>query len=82
MLSTQAGGCDRTRTLKLKLMFPFSTGRRNCVGQNLAMLELKLVLATLVRRYDFSLRSKIVAKTFMTMKPDNAIFTVSRRCAF
>ncbi len=31
---------------------PFSFGTRNCVGQNLAMLELKLILARLLWRFD------------------------------
>jgi cytochrome P450 len=61
------------------LYFPFSAGRRNCVGQNLAMLELKMVLATLLRRYDFLLHTEVVPKSVMTMKPTNAIFSVCRR---
>ena len=30
---------------------PFAAGHRNCVGANLAMVELKLVVAQLARRY-------------------------------
>jgi cytochrome P450 len=67
-----------TETLK-NLFMPFSTGRRNCVGQNLAMLELKLVLATLLRRYDFQLHTEVKPKSFMTLNPSNAMFTMSRR---
>ncbi|KAL4874382.1 cytochrome P450 [Aspergillus karnatakaensis] len=32
---------------------PFERGPRNCIGQDLAMLEARLVLAMAVRRYDF-----------------------------
>ncbi|PWN22638.1 cytochrome P450 [Microstroma glucosiphilum] len=34
---------------------PFSIGPRACVGRNVALLELQLLLSTLFRRYDFEL---------------------------
>lgn len=34
---------------------PFIDGPRNCLGQYLALLESKIVLATLVQRFRFSL---------------------------
>lgn len=34
---------------------PFSIGPRNCVGKNLAMAEMKLILAHLVWRFDWQL---------------------------
>jgi cholesterol 24-hydroxylase len=65
---------------KLKeLSFPFSTGKRACVGQNLALLELKLVLANLIYSYDFELVSDISEMYYITLKPQNANFKVSRR---
>ncbi|KAK8912321.1 Cytochrome P450 monooxygenase TRI4 [Metarhizium anisopliae] len=36
-----------------KHMVSFSRGTRRCVGQNLALAELKLAAARLVTRYDF-----------------------------
>ncbi|KAK1285774.1 hypothetical protein QJS10_CPB20g00040 [Acorus calamus] len=37
------------------MYMPFGTGERACVGQNLAVAELKVVLATLLSRFEFSL---------------------------
>jgi cytochrome P450 len=35
-----------------KAHLPFSAGSRSCIGQQFAMKELRLILATLVRRYE------------------------------
>merc|ERR1712071_606672 len=34
---------------------PFSAGPRNCIGQKFAMIEEKVILSTLIRRYKFQL---------------------------
>jgi cytochrome P450 len=34
--------------------YPFSAGSRNCVGKNFAMMEMRLVLATLVLTYEMN----------------------------
>ena len=66
--------------VKLKELFiPFSTGKRNCVGQTLALLEMKLVIATLFYSYDFELISEVEELYFLTLKPQNANFRISRR---
>ncbi|KAL4877972.1 cytochrome P450 [Aspergillus karnatakaensis] len=36
---------------------PFSAGARGCIGRNISYLEQTVVLATLVRRYEFALKS-------------------------
>ncbi|KAF9898603.1 hypothetical protein BX616_003827 [Lobosporangium transversale] len=35
--------------------YPFSAGSRNCVGKNLALMELRLILAALILTYDIEL---------------------------
>jgi Cytochrome P450 len=58
---------------KLKEMnFPFSLGKRNCVGQNLAMLEIKLVLASIFKDFRFELQSPVSVDYCIILKPANA----------
>lgn len=65
---------------KLKEAFiPFSSGKRNCVGQALALLELKLVIATLFYSYDFEVIGEFKELVSLTMKPINADIRVSHR---
>jgi cytochrome P450 len=58
---------------------PFSSGRRNCVGQVLALMKLKVVLATLFYSYDFEIISDIREVSILTSKPMNADFRISHR---
>ncbi len=39
-----------------KSFVPFGTGPRSCIGRHVALMELNVVLASLVRRYDFELK--------------------------
>lgn len=66
--------------VRLKQMnFPFSLGKRACIGQTLALMELKLVLATLLYSYDFELVSEVTEMYYVTLKPENADMKVTRR---
>ena len=56
--------------------FPFALGKRNCVGQNLAKMELRLILASMLRNYRFELQTEFSKDYFLTMKPVNAMFRV------
>lgn len=61
------------------IFIPFSFGRRSCVGQNLALLELKLALACVFHSYDFQLVSKVKEEAGLTLIPKTANFRVSHR---
>jgi cytochrome P450 len=65
---------------------PFIAGPRNCLGQYLALLETKMVIAFLLQRYDISLPSEVSSNTdprhpyMVPIIPKNEIMVkVSRR---
>lgn len=49
--SSSSSGADLT--LRQKCLVPFSRGSRGCIGQNLAMCELYVVLGVFFRRFGF-----------------------------
>ncbi|PMD30788.1 cytochrome P450 [Hyaloscypha variabilis F] len=51
------------------VFIPFSIGSRNCIGQQFAMKEMRLVLATLVRRYELTLVPGQSHKLFWSLVP-------------
>jgi cytochrome P450 / NADPH-cytochrome P450 reductase len=62
---------------------PFASGSRNCIGQNFALLEAKIILAMLIQRCQFELEPKnqtIAVDVRITMRPKFGLFSkVTRR---
>jgi cytochrome P450 len=61
---------------------PFSIGPRNCVGQPLAIMELKTVLVHLIHRFDITPNSKSAAPLpvlLMTVKPHQVLLDFHNR---
>jgi len=59
-----------------KFFFPFGDGPKICVGQKLAMLELKFIIAKLIKVYDFKLveGQNITRVHSVTVGPKNGLF--------
>ena len=54
---------------QLKEMFlPFGTGKRQCIGQNMAKVEVAMIAAYVLRFFDFKLLSEPVEQMFLTRK--------------
>jgi cytochrome P450 len=54
---------------------PFGSGPRMCIGSNMAMIQMLLIVATMVRRYDFELASDLPVglKPMMLLGPDGPV---------
>ena len=79
---------DKDEAALKELFMPFSLGTRSCIGQNLALLEMTLVLSTLYYSYDFELVAlageggdavAVTEELFVTLKPKGAHFAVRKR---
>lgn len=57
----------------------FSMGKRSCIGQNLAMLEMKVLASHLIRNFDFKLAEEPELDLFITLKPKSLKMNISRR---
>ncbi|KAJ3499852.1 hypothetical protein NLJ89_g10052 [Agrocybe chaxingu] len=65
-----------------KTFNPFSIGPRACVGRNLAYLELQLIIASIMRRYDIVLESpdqKLETREGFLRKPLGCKIGIKRR---
>ena len=54
---------------------PFGAGPRMCIGNHFALMEMQLLLALLIRRYDFHLVSdqRVEMQPLITLKPKGGI---------
>ncbi|CAD6587386.1 MAG: hypothetical protein ASARMPREDX12_002831 [Alectoria sarmentosa] len=66
---------DEKRDLE-KFLIPFSKGPRSCVGMNLALAELYLVIGNLFRRFDMKLVD--TKEEDLTMAHDSSVLLVRR----
>ena len=61
--------------------FPFGGGPRICIGNNFALMEATLILATIARKYRLRLAPDAVVAPLpsMTLRPAHGVKVVARR---
>ncbi|XP_051147871.1 cytochrome P450 714C2-like [Andrographis paniculata] len=71
-----AGACKSPRAY-----VPFGLGQRVCVGQHLAMLELKLIVASIVTNFSFTLSPNYVHSPVMrlSLQPNYGVKILARK---
>lgn len=73
---------ERTCPHDTSAFIPFGTGPRFCPGRNLALLEIRTVLAMLCRNFDIELAEpsrRVEEKLAFTMMPTNLVVRLRRR---
>ncbi|RCH88469.1 Lanosterol 14-alpha-demethylase [Rhizopus stolonifer] len=61
---------------------PFGAGRHRCIGEKFGYLQLKTIIGTFVKKFDFETVSKTVPKpdyTSMVVVPENSKIRITRR---
>ena len=77
--SDEKRGCPHDTSVFL----PFGGGPRFCPGRNLALLQIRTVLAMLCRNFDLELAHPgrpVEEKLAFTMMPANLVVRIKRRC--
>ncbi|KAK3843877.1 MAG: cytochrome P450 [Linnemannia gamsii] len=63
--------------------YPFSAGSRTCIGKNFATMEMRLVIATLIRHYDIGLvkgqRTDYVQYVVTAIATGSYVITMNKR---
>jgi cytochrome P450 len=80
LTAPESRGCPHDTSTFL----PFGTGPRFCPGRNLALLQIRTVLAMLCRNFDIALADPARAveeKLAFTMMPTNLVLRMQRRAA-
>lgn len=71
---------DKLTERQKNAFIPFSTGPRACVGQNVAQMELALIVATVFRRYEFELRQgEMKTREGFLRKPEALLVGMRKR---
>lgn len=74
---------DRSKARHPFAYIPFGGGPRICIGNNMAVMQLLLIVATFVRTYDFRLTTDrpVDIRPMMLLRPDGAVTMTFRRAS-
>ncbi len=66
---------EKMKTYHKNQFMPFGAGPRMCIGNHFAMMEMQLILATIIKRFDFTLdeNHKIELEPLITLRSKNGI---------
>ena len=72
---------DRVKARPALGYLPFGAGPRVCIGKNMAVMQMLLIVATFVRAYDFRLvgSAPVGIRPMMLLRPDGPIMMQFRR---
>ena len=62
-----------------EMWIPFSSGKRACLGMNLALFQMRLFAAYFLHNFDFELTCEPTFEFFVTLKPDQLLMKVTER---
>jgi cytochrome P450 len=62
-----------------KAFYPFSLGKRSCLGQSLALSEMQSILSRVLVHYEFSVVDEGRTRYFITLKPQGVLLKANRR---
>ncbi len=72
---------DKLKSIKAYTYFPFGGGPRLCIGNQFAMMEMQLILYTLLKNFDFTLKEGHVVEMLpgVTLRSKNGIRMMASR---
>lgn len=62
-----------------EMLMPFSLGKRGCVGQNMAKMQMKLLAANMFRYFEFELAEELKYEVFLTIKMESLKMKLKQR---
>ncbi len=68
---------EEVKNIKNGSYLPFGAGPRYCIGQAFAMMEMKLAIAEIVKRFNFSIETTDIGiHPLISLRPDKEVYTL------
>jgi cytochrome P450 len=67
---------ERIKPMHKYTYFPFGGGARLCIGNNISMMEMQILLAMICSRYSFSVidKTNLVLEPLVTLRPKGELW--------